>query len=49
VATLLALTAGEVILMACGVFLESGLRYHGKPQRYAAADVVIAPSNLRAR
>ena len=30
VATFVALAVGVVILMACGVFLESGLRYHGK-------------------
>ena len=46
VATFVALAVGVVILMACGVFLESGLRYHGKSERYASADVVIAPSNL---
>jgi putative ABC transport system permease protein len=46
VATFVALVVGVVILMACGVFLESGLRYHGRSERYASADVVIAPSNL---
>src|SRR5262245_29301298 len=46
VATLLALAAGGVSLMASGGCLEPRLRQHGNPPRSAAAHVVIAPSNL---
>ncbi|GAA2675201.1 ABC transporter permease [Actinoplanes palleronii] len=41
-ATLLALTLGALILTAMGVLVESGLRYHPEPVRYAAADLVVA-------
>ncbi|BAL88585.1 putative permease [Actinoplanes missouriensis 431] len=42
VATLIALTLGALILTAMGVLIESGLRYHPAPARYAAADLVVA-------
>jgi putative ABC transport system permease protein len=42
VATLLALALGALILTAMGVLVESGLRYHPEPVRYAAADLVVA-------
>ncbi|GIJ61166.1 FtsX-like permease family protein [Virgisporangium aurantiacum] len=42
VATLLALAAGVMILMAMGALVESGLRYEPTPVRYAAADIVVA-------
>ncbi|GAB3836346.1 FtsX-like permease family protein [Dactylosporangium cerinum] len=42
VATLVALAAGVMILMAMGTLVESGLRYRPEPVRYAAADVVVA-------
>ena len=46
VATLIALAAGVMILMAMGVLVESGLRFHPQPQRYAGVDVVIARTEL---
>ncbi|MDY7085508.1 MAG: FtsX-like permease family protein [Actinomycetota bacterium] len=42
IATLVALAGGVMILMTLAVFVESGLRYQPEPQRYAAADVVVA-------
>ncbi|WP_433043650.1 ABC transporter permease [Dactylosporangium sp. CS-033363] len=42
IATLLALTAGAVILTAMGALVESGLRYAPPPGRYAGADLVVA-------
>jgi putative ABC transport system permease protein len=41
-ATLIALAAGVLILTAVGGAIESGLRYHPAPGKYAAADVVLA-------
>jgi len=41
-ATLIALAVGVLILTAMGVLVESGLRYRPEPQRYAAADIVVA-------
>jgi putative ABC transport system permease protein len=46
VATFVALTAGVMILMACGLLFESGLRYHGATQRYAGADAVVTDQEL---
>ena len=46
VATLLALTVGVLIMTAVGGVVESGLRHHPEPERYAAADVVIAHRSL---
>lgn len=42
VATLLALVAGVLILVAMGTLVESGLRFHPEPQLYRAADLVVA-------
>lgn len=42
VATLLALALGALILTAMGVLVESGVRYHPSPVRYAATDLVVA-------
>ncbi|GAA3383003.1 FtsX-like permease family protein [Cryptosporangium minutisporangium] len=41
-ATLVALAVGVLILVALGTLVESGLRYTPTPQRYAAADIVLA-------
>ena len=46
VATLLALTAGVMILMSMGLLVESGLRFEAAPQRYAATDVVVANRDI---
>ena len=46
VATFVALAAGVMILMACGLLVESGLRYHGLPQRYAETVAVVAHRDL---
>ncbi|WP_026405066.1 ABC transporter permease [Actinomadura rifamycini] len=45
-ATFLALAAGVTVLTVCGVLVESGLRYKGQPQRYAAATAVVAQRDL---
>jgi putative ABC transport system permease protein len=47
VATFVALFIGVAVVTACGVLLESGIRYHGTPQRYAASDVLVAANDLR--
>ncbi|MGC5311558.1 ABC transporter permease [Micromonospora zamorensis] len=41
-ATLLALIAGVLILVAMGTLVESGLRFRTEPRLWATADVVIA-------
>ncbi|MGN9809973.1 FtsX-like permease family protein [Micromonospora sp. BQ11] len=41
-ATLLALIAGVLILVAMGTFVESGLRFRPEPRLWATADVVVA-------
>jgi putative ABC transport system permease protein len=46
VATFAALFYGAAVLTACGVLLESALRYHGVPQHYAATAVVVAATDL---
>ncbi|GAB2611487.1 ABC transporter permease [Paractinoplanes abujensis] len=45
-ATLVALAGGVMILMSLAVFVESGLRYQPEPQKYAAADVVVAHRHI---
>ncbi|MFF3689604.1 FtsX-like permease family protein [Streptomyces sp. NPDC002187] len=40
--TFVALLLGSAVLSVCGILLESGLRSAVPPQRYAAADVVVA-------
>jgi len=34
------------VLTACGVLLESALRYHGLSQQYRASTVVVAAAEL---
>ncbi|GAA2492980.1 hypothetical protein Ahu01nite_025930 [Winogradskya humida] len=46
IATLVALAAGVMILMSMGTLVESGLRYHPEPHKYAHADVVVAHQNI---
>lgn len=46
VATFVALAAGVMILMACGLLVKSGLRYQGLPQRYAGAVAIVAHRDL---
>jgi putative ABC transport system permease protein len=46
-ATLISVWFAVTVVAACGVLLESGIRYHGTPQRYAAADVLVARPDLR--
>ena len=41
-----ALLYGAAVLTACGVLLESALRYHGVPQQYGASPVVVAATEL---
>lgn len=45
-ATLIALTLGVMILMAMGSLVDAGLRHHPAPQRYAAADIVVARTEM---
>lgn len=46
VATFVALLFGAAVLTACGVLLESALRYHGVPQHDGASTVVVAATEL---
>ncbi|MEW2475370.1 FtsX-like permease family protein [Micromonospora gifhornensis] len=46
IATLVALACGVMILMSVGLLVESGLRYTPAPQRYAAADIVVANHDI---
>ncbi|MEU4570231.1 FtsX-like permease family protein [Micromonospora sp. NPDC023956] len=46
VATLVALTCGVTILMSMGLLVESGLRFTPEPQRYAAADILVADRDM---
>ncbi|MGN9908723.1 FtsX-like permease family protein [Phytohabitans sp. LJ34] len=45
-ATLVALAAGVMILMSMGTLTESGLLFRPQPQRYAAADIVVAHRDI---
>ncbi|MEV6632312.1 ABC transporter permease [Actinoplanes sp. NPDC051470] len=45
-ATLIALTLGVLILMAMGSLVDAGLRHQPAPQRYAAADIVVARTEI---
>ncbi len=47
VATFVALWVAVVIVTACGVMLESGVRFHGRVDRYAAAPVLVAATEIR--
>ncbi|MFJ9760272.1 ABC transporter permease [Streptomyces sp. NPDC101149] len=42
IGTFVALLLGSAVLSVCGILLESGLRMAHPPERYAAADVVVA-------
>ncbi|WP_151481160.1 FtsX-like permease family protein [Streptomyces albicerus] len=42
VGTFVALLLGAAVFSACGVLLESGIRAGSSPERYAAADVLVA-------
>ncbi len=46
-ATFVALWFAVVVVTTCGAMLESGIRYHGTVQRYAAAPVLVATTDLR--
>ncbi|MEU9829311.1 ABC transporter permease [Micromonospora chersina] len=46
VATLVALTCGVTILMSMGLLVESGMRFTPAPQRYAAADILVADRDM---
>ncbi|MFI7437299.1 ABC transporter permease [Micromonospora haikouensis] len=46
VATLVALTCGVTILMSLGLLVESGIRFSPAPQRYAAADILVADPDM---
>ncbi len=45
--TFIALLYGTAVLAACGVLLESGLRYHGVPGFYSGSALVVATTQLR--
>lgn len=45
-ATFVALCYAAAVITACGVLLESALRYHGVPRQYAGAPVVVATTQL---
>ncbi|GAA1581420.1 ABC transporter permease [Kribbella karoonensis] len=45
-ATLIALAIGVMILTSMGSLVESGLRFRPDPQRYAAADLVVAKRDI---
>jgi putative ABC transport system permease protein len=46
IATLVALCFAVAMVTACGVMLESGLRFHGASPRYAAAPVLVATTDV---
>ena len=47
IATFVALLFAVVIVTTCGAMLESGIRYHGPIQRYAAAPVLVATTSVQ--
>lgn len=47
IATFIALWLAIIVVTACGVMLESGIRYHGDVRRYAAAPVLVAGTTIR--
>lgn len=47
IATVVALWFAVVVVTACGAMLESGIRYHGPIQRYAAATAVVAATGVQ--
>ncbi len=46
-ATFVALWFAVVIVTTCGAMLESGIRFHGARERYAAAPVLVAVTHLQ--
>jgi len=46
VATYLALWFAVAMVTACGLMLESGIRYHGTVQRHAGSTVLVATTDL---
>jgi len=46
VATFVALWFAVAVVTACGAMLESGIRFHGSVQRYAAAPVLVAETQV---
>ncbi|GAA5186678.1 FtsX-like permease family protein [Rugosimonospora acidiphila] len=48
IATFVALWFAVAIVTTCGAMLESGVRYHGSVQRYAAAPVLVATTSIQA-
>jgi putative ABC transport system permease protein len=46
IATVVALWCAVFVVTACGVLLESGIRYHGTPGRYAGSTVLVATTEL---
>ena len=46
IATYLALWFAVAMVTACGVMLESGIRYHGAAQRYAGSTLLVATTDL---
>jgi putative ABC transport system permease protein len=46
VATVVALWCAVFVVTGCGVLLESGIRYHGTPGRYAGSTVLVATTEL---
>ncbi len=47
IATFVALWFAVVMVTTCGAMLESGVRYHGSVQRYAAAPVLVATTSVQ--
>jgi putative ABC transport system permease protein len=47
IATAVALWIAVVVVTACGVLLESGVRYHGTVARYSAAPVLVATTSVQ--
>ena len=47
VATFLALFVAVAVVTASGVMLESGIRFHGRVDRYAATPVLVASTDVR--
>ncbi|HVU91617.1 MAG TPA: hypothetical protein VHC23_05245, partial [Jatrophihabitans sp.] len=46
ISAFLALAVAMTVVTACGVLLESGIRYHGTAARYGAAPVVVATTDV---
>jgi putative ABC transport system permease protein len=46
IATVVALWCAVFVVTGCGVLLESGIRYHGTPGRYAGSTLLVATTEL---